>query len=241
MKVTWLICLSAIFFSFAPTKSSKFKLKPPYRKLFIGAKTVDCSGEGKFKCMMAKNSPEKNWEYFYDQIEGFKHEQGFEYQLLIEIVDVPEGLADGSMFKYVLKRIISKTAIDSNKIASSTPAVIPLPPINKSRATEWIFTDFINKNNGLEAKDFEATMTLDFAQRKVFGQSPCNRYFGTLRDLDKNRVRFENIGKTKSACNLMDKEKAFFDLLQLTQNFVIAGERMYLYHGTELLLAFRRR
>lgn len=39
----------------------------------------------------------------------------------------------------------------------------------------------------------------------------------------------------------MNKEKAFFDLLQLTQNFVIEGERMYVYHGTELLLAFRRR
>lgn len=50
--------------SFAPTKSPKFKLKSPYRKLFIGAKTVDCSGGGRSKCMMANNSPEKNWEYF---------------------------------------------------------------------------------------------------------------------------------------------------------------------------------
>jgi heat shock protein HslJ len=241
MKVKLLICLSAIFLCFTTTKSPTFKLKSPFRKLIIGAKIVDCSGEGKSKCMMAKNSPEKNWEYFYDQIEGFKHEQGFEYQLLIEIVDVPEGLADGSIFKYVLKRIISKTAIESNIITSSKVVGTPSPPVNKSRATEWILTDFIYKNNGLEAKGFEATMTLDFAQKKVFGQGPCNRYFGTLRDLDKNRVRFENIGTTKSACNLMDKEKAFFDLLPLTQNFVIEGERMYVYHGTELLLAFRRR
>jgi heat shock protein HslJ len=220
MKLKLLICISAIFLCFAPTKSPKFKLKSPFRKLFIGAKIVDCSGEGKSKCMMVKNSPEKNWEYFYDQIEGFKHDQGFEYQLLIEIVDVPEGLADGSLFKYVLKRVIS---------------------INKSRATEWILTDFIYKNNGLEAKGFEATMTLDFAQKKVFGNGPCSKYYGTLRDLDKNRVRFENIGNTKLPCNFTDKEKAFFDLLPLTQNFVIEGERMYVYHGTELLLAFRRR
>lgn len=241
MKVKLLICLSAIFLCFTPTKSPKLKIKSPYRKLFVGAKTVDCTGDGKGKCMMVKNSPEKSWEYFYDQIEGFKHEQGYEYQLLIEIVDVPEGLEDGSFVKYVLKKVISKRAMESNNIASSIIPVTPTPPVNKSRATEWILTDFIYKNNGLEAKGFEATLTMDFAQKKVFGQGPCNRYFGTLRDLDKNRVRFENIGSTKSACNLTEKEKAFFELLPLSQNFVVEGNRMFVYHGSELILAFKRR
>jgi heat shock protein HslJ len=241
MKVKLLICLSAFFLCFTPTKFPKFKVKSPFRKLFIGAKTVDCSGEGKNKCMMVKNSPEKNWEFFYDQIEGFKHEQGYEYQLLIEIVDVPEGLEDGSLFKYVLKRVISKTAIESNKMASSVVTTNSAAPMSKSRATEWILTDFIYKNNGLEAKGFEATMTLDFAQKKVFGQGPCSRYFGTLRDLEKNRVRFDNIGNTKSACDFTDKEKAFFELLPLTRNYVIEGDRMYVYHGLELIMAFRRR
>jgi len=54
-------------------------------------------------------------------------------------------------------------------------------------------------------------------------------------------VRFENIGNTKSPCDFTDKEKAFFDFLPLTQNFVIEGERMFVYHGTELILAVRRR
>lgn len=73
MNVKLLLCLSAIFLCFAPLKSPKFTSKSPFRKLFIGAIIVDCSGAGKSKCMMVKNSPEKNWEYFYDVIEGFKH------------------------------------------------------------------------------------------------------------------------------------------------------------------------
>lgn len=241
MKFKVLICVSVIFLCFAPSKSPKFKLKSPFRKLFIGAKTVDCLGDGKSKCMMVKNSPEKNWEYFYDEIEGFSHEQGFEYQLLIEIVDIPDGLVNASNFKYVLRRMISKTAIESNKMASSLVSVASSPPVGKSRATEWILTDFIYKNNGVEAKGFEATLTLDFAQKKVFGNGPCSKYYGTLRDLDRNRVRFENIRSAKSPCNFNDKEKVFFDLLPLTQNFVIEGERMFVYHGKELILAFRRR
>ncbi len=240
MKIKLLICLSAFFLCFAPTKSPKLKIKSPFRKMFVGAKTVDCTGDGKSKCMMVKNSPEKNWEFFYDQIEGFKHEQGFEYQLLIEIVDLPEESKEGSFVKYILKRIISKTPID---ISKNAVVAVPPPaaPINKSRATEWVLTDFIYKYNGLEAKDFEATITMDFAQKKVFGQGPCNRYFGTLRDLEKNQVRFENIGNTKSICDFTDKEKAFFSLLPVANNYVIEGDRMYVYHGTELLLAFKRK
>lgn len=53
---------------FAHIKSPKFK--SPFRKILDGAKTVDCSGDGTNKCMMVKNSPEKNWEIFYDQIKG---------------------------------------------------------------------------------------------------------------------------------------------------------------------------
>ena len=84
-------------------------------------------------------------------------------------MDVPEGLADGALFKYVLKRVINKTFIDSDKNLSSNAVFAPSPPPNESRATEWILTDFMCKNNRLEAKDFEVTITLDFAQKKVFG------------------------------------------------------------------------
>lgn len=241
MNLKLLLCLSIIFLCFTPSKTLAFKPKSPFRKLFIGAKTVDCSGEGKSKCMMVKSSPEKNWEYFYDSIEGFKHEQGFEYQLLVEIVDVPEGLADGSLFKYILKRVISKTAFKFDKTVNSIVTFAPSPPPNKSRATEWILTDFMYKDNIIEFTDFEVTITLDFAQRKVFGQGFCNCYFGTLRDLDKNRVTVENIGNTSLVCNFTDIEKTYFDLLPLIQNYVIEGERMYLYHGTKLLLTFKRR
>lgn len=241
MKIRLLICLSVTFLCFANTKSPNLKIKSPFRKIFVWAKTVDCSGEGKNKCMMVKNSPEKNWELFYDQIEGFKHEQGFEYQLLIEIVDLPEESKDGALIKYVLRRVISKISTDISK--NAVVAIVPTPaaPLIKSRATEWILTDFVYKNNGLEAKGFEVTITMDFAQKKVFGQGPCNRYFGTLRDLEKNQVRFENIGNTKAICDFSDKEKAFFSLLPISNNYVIEGDRMYVYHGTELLLAFRRK
>lgn len=240
MKIKLLIYLSAIFLGFIPKKSPKFKITSPFRKMFIGAKTVDCSGDGKYKCMMVKDAPEKNWEFFYDSIEGFRHEQGFEYQILIEIVNLPQESKDGAFVKYILRRVISKIPVDLTK---SNTIIVPPPvlPPTKSRATEWILTDFIYQDNGMEAKDFDASITMDFAQKKVFGQGPCNRYFGTLRDLENNQVRFENIGNTKSICDFSDKEKAFFRLLPLSNNYVIEGARMYIFRGTELLLAFKRK
>lgn len=239
MKTKLLICLSAIFLCFTPTKSTKSKVKSQYRKLFVGATTVNCSDDGKEKCMMVKNSPEKNWEFFHDQIEGFEHEKGYEYQLLIEIVNFTEDLEEDSSIKYILKKVISKKAVESTKSTNNITWIAQ--PINKNRVSEWVLTDFIYKNNGLEAKDFEATLTMDFTQKKIFGQGPCNRYFGTLRHIEKNRVRFENIGNTKSSCHLNDKEKAFFELLPLTRSYVIEGDKMFIYHGSELILAFKKR
>lgn len=242
MRMKVLLCLSVMFWCFSPTKSPKFKIKSPFRKLFIASKSVDCSGEGKNKCLLVKNSPEKTWEYFYDQIEGFKYVPGYEYQLLVEIVDIPEGSADGILFKYVLKRVISKVPFENNKAATNTVTNFsPSPPINKSRATEWILTDFIFKNNGMSAKDFEATLVMDFAQKKVFGKGPCNRYFGTLKDLEKNRISFENMGYTKSMCELSEIEKAYFSLLPLSRKFEVEGDKMYVYHGGELIMAFKRK
>ena len=76
-------------------------------------------------------------------------------------------------------------------------------------------------------------------------KSPLQKLFIGAKTVDYSdegkKVRFENIGNTKSPCDFTDKEKAFFDFLPLTQNFVIEGERMFVYHGTELILAVRRR
>jgi hypothetical protein len=52
-----------------------------------------------------------NWEFLYSGIEGFEFENGFRYQLSIRKKKINNPPADGSSIRYILKDVISKTAV----------------------------------------------------------------------------------------------------------------------------------
>jgi hypothetical protein len=49
------------------------------------------------------------------------------------------------------------------------------------------------------------------------------------------------MGYTKSMCELSEIEKAYFSLLPLSRKFEVEGDKMYVYHGGELIMAFKRK
>ena len=59
--------------------------------LFVGPELADCVGVGPMKCMQVKSDPDAEYELFYSQIEGFEFEEGFEYELEVQVdpVDNP--------------------------------------------------------------------------------------------------------------------------------------------------------
>ncbi len=79
------------------------------RTIYIAHYTVDCQGVAPQKCMLVKESPENDWTNFYDTIDGFSYEEGYEYQLEVEVSKIANPPADASALRYTLKRIISKT------------------------------------------------------------------------------------------------------------------------------------
>ncbi len=74
---------------------------------------VDCVGVGPQKCMLIKGEGQSDWEYFYDQIEGFIFEEGHEYVLEVKTEDVPNPPADAFSIRYILIRQISKVKSSS--------------------------------------------------------------------------------------------------------------------------------
>ncbi|MCD8261155.1 MAG: DUF4377 domain-containing protein [Bacteroides sp.] len=65
------------------------------------------------KCLLVKKESHSDWEYFYDDIEGFTHEPGYEYVIQVRRENVVEPPADQSNLKYVLIKEISKTKKES--------------------------------------------------------------------------------------------------------------------------------
>jgi hypothetical protein len=87
-------------------------------KYTIASQTADCMGVAPQKCLLVKKADATEWQYFYSPIEGFIHEDGYEYVLEIREEKQKNPPADASSIKYTLVKTVSKT----KKISENLPA-----------------------------------------------------------------------------------------------------------------------
>jgi hypothetical protein len=79
------------------------------KTLFVSAETRECSnGAGKMQCMLVREKPTDEWQYFYNNIDGFNYERGYDYTLTVSTVKIANPPADASSIKYTLIKQISK-------------------------------------------------------------------------------------------------------------------------------------
>ena len=76
--------------------------------LWIREHLVDCSGESPRKCMHVRETPDGEWTFFYDRIEGFEFEDSVAVELRVEVTKNPGPRSDGSGLKYKLLEVVSK-------------------------------------------------------------------------------------------------------------------------------------
>jgi heat shock protein HslJ len=185
------------------------------KMLLVADYLENCVGVGPQSCMLVKESPEDDWTYFYDQIEGFEYEEGYSYELLVTEIPVPNPAADASSIRYVLKNIISKV-----------PSLNPNKLIKK-----WT----VIKIQGLEQLSASPTMTFEKEDAKVAGFSGCNNYFSTYT-VSENELSFGLVGATRKLCPDMSVEDAFFKNLSNITRFEIVKKELYLYDQNDELL-----
>lgn len=89
------------------------------KRVFIANTLVDCIGVGPQKCLLYKENPSDEWTYFYDTIEGFEYEEGYNYEIEVTVTKIENPPADGSSLHYTLVKIISKEKNQS--IAQNIP------------------------------------------------------------------------------------------------------------------------
>lgn len=86
-------------------------------KLIVASKQGDCIGVAPMKCLLIKRDGQVGWEFFYNGIEGFKYEPGYEYVLTVEKRTVENPAADQSALRYILVKEESRT----QKISENMP------------------------------------------------------------------------------------------------------------------------
>ncbi len=147
--LVFLVTTTAIAQSTAK-KSSKKKTTtvtqklPPNTKLFyIDAERAKCEGVTTMQCLMVKKQGQKEYELFYDNIEGFNYEAGNTYTIWVrEELKTPPIAADESMYKYVyVKTIAKKNISNQNNTTVKDDISKPLSGMNFSNQTTLIVNE----------------------------------------------------------------------------------------------------
>ena len=196
--------------------------------MYVGPELAECTGVAPQTCMLVKYSPDEEYTYFYQQIEGFTYEEGYDYELKVAVTDVENPPADGSSLKYTLVEEVSKTPAGAE--ASTMPATEAEGGAMLT-GTYWTLSSYADASgtlvNVLPGTDVTAVFT---EEGSLGGNSGCNTY-NTSYTVDGNTISInELIAATMMMCAepVMQQETAYLANLTTAATFAIAGDTLTL-------------
>lgn len=186
--------------------------------LYVGPELVDCVGVGPMKCMLVKENPEDEYQFFYSQIEGFTFEPGYTYELRVRIEPVANAPADASSLKYTLIEMVSKEPVEA---AAMETAVLEGPT--------WQLTAVGDASGALNDVPAGVEATALFEAGRVGGSGGCNRY-GASYTLVGESLTIMPGPMTMMACPepQMSVEQQFMATLAATASYEISGDQLAL-------------
>ncbi|HNV01603.1 MAG TPA: DUF4377 domain-containing protein [archaeon] len=160
----------------------------------IGPKLIDCQGVGPMKCMVV------NGGNFYNQIEGFTFEEGYNYTISVTTDKIENPPADGSSIKYTLIKVISKKLNLEKEFLNKIAQSMLDENINQRDGYDSIIKcDYLGK----EVYQTKHTHCCDFGTNiyNINGEIICSfngfANINTCPDYNWNRTDCETIWTTK--------------------------------------------
>lgn len=114
------------------------------------------------------------------------------------------------------------SSASASKVGKSQPSLVN---------TKWTLADNVKGK----------IPTLNIEGEKINGNAGCNNYFGTVK-LDASTGNFTagQMGSTRMACDNMNVEQNFMDMMGKANKYVISGTTLELYKDNLLLLKFNK-
>jgi hypothetical protein len=214
--------------------------KDEARTLYVAHFRVDCVGVAPMKCLQVRETPEAEWRMFYDRIQGFDYEEGYDYELRVRTEEVENPPADASSIRWILEEVVSKTAASSE--ANAGAGII---------AGAWTLDSFSDGVLSNAATDPSAALevlasrgggvTIVFMDEgRVGGSSGCNQYTGSYTIEGGHSLSFGPLAGTRKLCPppLMELEQLTLQTLEAVRGvYVRDGTRLELFGEDEALLA----
>ncbi|HRK61856.1 MAG TPA: DUF4377 domain-containing protein [Candidatus Omnitrophota bacterium] len=192
----------------------------------IASAQVDCMGVAPMKCLSIQREGKTDWENFYDSIQGFDYEPGFDYEVKVKVTPVENPPADASSLSYALEELVAKV-----------PAVTEE---EKVLHDIWVLKSADSKLLNPETLKNKPVLELHVKKSVYIGQAPCNRYSGGMKVLENNAIKFESAAVTRMACDDLAAETDYFALLERVDSYRREGLELILIAGDLEVLRFKK-
>lgn len=223
--------LSMLLAACAPAQPAATPEGAVEKTIYVGPEQVDCVGVGPQLCLLVRESPDEEYRMFYDSIEGFQFEPGYEYELRVRVETVENPPADASSMRYVLIEEVSRTPV------SGSPEVTLEGP-------EWLLSELRGPEGELQPALPGVDATAIFDGERVGGNGSCNQYGGSYT-LDGSSLSIGPLMSTMMACQepgVMEQEAALTGLMAQVASYQIEGETLRLLDANgQVLLVFQAR
>lgn len=182
-------------------------------------------------CIQIKASRDAEWQLYYDQIEGFTYEPGFEYELQVREEPIENPPADGSSRKLILIAVVNRTPVGNGAAAN-----IPADLLGK----QWVL-ERLGAANEPQPLIAGTVITLRFEEEggRITGSAGCNNYFAEVR-FTGDALSIAAPGATKKLCpdveGIMEQEYAYLQLLEQVTGFTLEERSLTLSAGDAVLL-----
>jgi heat shock protein HslJ len=168
--------------------------------IYVSGKLNDCTGVAPQKCLQIKFNEDDEWTNFYNNIDDFTHKEGTDFTLKVKREDIKNPPADAASFKYILVEILEEQ-----------PTPIDLED------GSWLVSGIVSFEQPFKR---EPVLTFSPKLNQVTGSTGCNRLFGKIFK-EKNKLKLENIGTTRMACDDDGLEQAFLKTLETVEAYQI--------------------
>ena len=101
---------------------------------------------------------------------------------------------------------------------------------------QWNLTELNGK--AVTVSNVPNLVLTDGQLKKVAGSTGCNRITGTFESTKSNFIKFLPLAITKMACLGNNVETEFLDMLKSANNFSIAGNKLSLGNGQQIIAKF---
>jgi|GEM_PF-1021364 len=244
-KISFLNKLLIVVFAFSVFGVVAFAQKPVTQKLLVADKMFDCNKgypPKRSKCLLTKNSPEDKWSLFRSDIKGFKHIEGYTYELLIKATtrkntsgNVSKAKPSSYKTEYSLVKILSKRRTNG-KTANEFQGDDGSQNQVAIDSQKWMLVEI----DGEAVKIKKAYIEFNLAEKQIGGDASCNRLMAGF-EANGNNIKFTGVATTKMMCmkpGLMEIENQFVRKIEAVTRYEQTGQTLKFYAGDVLVLKF---